>query len=83
MPLSTMGKTLIGGDDEDSLDVRYNFRELATAEDPEDLLKSMSFNVDTSKLYSIESTCINNQANPYCPVQIKVNDDRLAKRYRG
>ena len=83
---SALGRSsMIGAEDEDDLgaDVRYNFRELATAENPEDLLKSMSFNVDCSKLYAIESTCINNQANPYCPVQIKVNDPTLVRDYGG
>ena len=64
-------------------DAKYDFNKLATTVDPEDLMKSMSFNVDTSKLYSIESTCINNEANPYCPVQIKINDENLATQYGG
>ena len=79
-----MQKSLAPGDDEDEVpDAKYDFATLASAESPEDLLQSMSFNVDTSKLYSIESTCINSQANPYCPVQIRVNDPKLAKQYGG
>ena len=80
----SMAKSLVAGDEEDELlDVKYDFGKLATAESPEALLQSMSFHVDTSRLYAIESTCIHNQANPYCPVQIRVNDQRLAKAYGG
>ena len=37
----------------------------------------MSFTVDTRKLYSVISTCNNNQANKYCPVLLQVNDKEL------
>ena len=55
-----MMKSVFGGDINDVEMKNYNFEKLARAKHPETLLRNMSFNVDTSKLYTIESTCIHN-----------------------
>ena len=64
-------------DSEDELDEKYDFVKLATADSPETLLQSMSFNVDTSLLYDIEKTCVLSEANLYCPILLQVNDKDL------
>ena len=46
----------------------YNFLELAKSKDSASLLKSMSFNIDIGKLYTVLASACTNQANPYCPV---------------
>ena len=43
----------------------------------------MSFNVDISKLYTVVASGCTNQANKYCPVQMRVNDKRLIEHYGG
>ena len=43
----------------------------------------MSFTVDISKLYTVLASTYTNQANPYCPVQLKVNDKQLIAHYGG
>ena len=70
-------------DSEDELDEKYDFVKLATADSPETLLQSMSFNVDTSLLYDIEKTCVLSEANSYCPILLQVNDKDLQKQYGG
>ena len=74
------GKSMMAGEAEDSeeeLDEKYDFVKLATADSPEALLQSMSFNVDTSLLYDIEKTCVLSEANSYCPILLQVNDKDL------
>ena len=43
----------------------------------------MSFDVDTSLLYEIEKTCVQSQANPYCPILLQVTDRKLEEQYGG
>ena len=72
-----------GSDEEEEDKVKYDFLKLARAENSSALLKDMSFNVDISKLYSVCTSACNNQANRYCPVQLKVNDIALIEHYGG
>ena len=54
--MSVFGKSFITeevNDTDEELDEVYDFGSLATADSPEKLLQSMSFNVDTSQLYEI------------------------------
>ena len=44
---------------------------------------NMSFNIDTSQLYVLEKSCMQNQANPFCPVLLRITNETLAKRYGG
>ena len=52
----------------------YNFLDLAKSKDSASFLKTMSFNIDIGKLYTVLASACTNQANPYCPVQLKIND---------
>ena len=78
---------LAGVEDEDEddreVDAEYNFKKMAAVDQAEQLVKNMSFNIDISKLYGLEKTCISNQANPYCPVLLKVNNKELQALYGG
>ena len=83
---SLISKSLFAGEaeeSEDELNETYDFKKLATAKTPETLLKSMSFNVDTSRLYLIEKTCVLSQANLYCPILLRITDNELIKSYGG
>ena len=62
---------------------KYDFMKLARMENSTALLKNMSFNVDISKLYSVVGSVCNNQANHFCPVQLRINDLTLAEHYGG
>ena len=84
--MSVFGKSFITeevNDTDEELDEVYDFGSLATADSPEKLLQSMSFNVDTALLYEIEKTCVLSQANSYCPILLQVNDKDLVKEYGG
>ena len=84
--MSVFGKSFITeevNDTDEELDEVYDFGSLATADSPEKLLQSMSFNVDTALLYEIEKTCVLSQANRYCPILLQVNDKELVKEYGG
>ena len=84
--MSVFGKSFITeevNDTDEELDEVYDFGSLATADSPEKLLQSMSFNVDTALLYEIEKTCVLSQANRYCPILLQVNDKDLVKEYGG
>ena len=56
---------------------------MVAVQQAEQLLKNMSFNIPLSKLYALEKTCISNQANPYCPVLLRVTNPSLAEQYGG
>ena len=69
----------VGLDDEDDAEVeaQYDFEAMVAVDKAEQLVRNMSFNIDISKLYALEKTCIANQANPYCPVLLKVTNEDL------
>jgi len=61
----------------------YDFMKLCRAKNSAEMLKSMSFDININKLYSLEQAFCDNQFNEYCAVLLRVENKQLRQVLGG